>query len=411
MSTASTGKALVLGQDTRSFLTVIRSLGRAGIEVHIGWCPSKAPSTHSRYVRKIHHIPRPWDYTSDWKNYFIQLLRREKFDLVIPCDDPSIIPLQKNRNLFEDLVRIALLNDYAFGITSDKDKSYRLAKSLRIPVPNQIRIANITQIDNILSEFRAPFVLKPISSFTNHDLYNRKDVQKIFNPSDLVAALSMMLHDGDVLVQENFGGIGTGVELLVEDGEILVAFQHVRVHEPPYGGGSSYRVSVALNDDLLAAATKIVKSLNYTGVAMVEFKMDNRSGHWAFLEVNGRFWGSLPLAVSAGVNFPLYLYQLLVEGKRKFHQVGYEIGVYCRNLTLDIDCLRANLAAYKSAPNTSNYKLSSELVQLVKNLLSGKEKNDTFVIDDLLPALLDVLFWCNAKLSGLKRRIVRSNYT
>ena len=41
---AAVGKVLVLGQGTSSFLTVIRSLGRQKIEVHVGWCPSDCPA-------------------------------------------------------------------------------------------------------------------------------------------------------------------------------------------------------------------------------------------------------------------------------------------------------------------------------------------------------------------------------
>jgi predicted ATP-grasp superfamily ATP-dependent carboligase len=43
-------KALVLGNDTRSFLSVIRSLGRAGVEVHIAWHDPDVPAARSRYV-------------------------------------------------------------------------------------------------------------------------------------------------------------------------------------------------------------------------------------------------------------------------------------------------------------------------------------------------------------------------
>ncbi|MFB3041919.1 MAG: ATP-grasp domain-containing protein, partial [Candidatus Poribacteria bacterium] len=132
--------------------------------------------------------------------------------------------------------------------------------------------------------------------------------------------LEILLEQGDVSVQENFIGMGVGVELLAAQGESLFAFQHVRVHEPIMGGGSSYRKSVALDSELLEASTKLLKALNYTGVAMVEFKVNFKTGAWVFIEINARFWGSLPLAVAAGADFPYYLYQLLVMGKRKFPQ-------------------------------------------------------------------------------------------
>ena len=40
------------------------------------------------------------------------------------------------------------------------------------------------------------------------------------------------------------------------------------------------------------------------GVAMVEFKRDERDDTPRLMEINGRFWGSLQLAIDAGVDFP-----------------------------------------------------------------------------------------------------------
>ena len=43
---------------------------------------------------------------------------------------------------------------------------------------------------------------------------------------------------------------------------------------------------------------------------MAEFKVNPRTGGWVLIEINGRFWGSLPLTIAAGADFPRYLYEL-----------------------------------------------------------------------------------------------------
>jgi len=48
---------------------------------------------------------------------------------------------------------------------------------------------------------------------------------------------------------------------------------------------------------------------------MVEFKHSRRTGAWALMEINSRFWGSLPLSLAAGVDFPRYLYEMVCEGR------------------------------------------------------------------------------------------------
>lgn len=96
-------------------------------------------------------------------------------------------------------------------------------------------------------------------------------------------------------------GVGGGQEFLSREGRILTVFQHERVHEPPGGGGSSYRRSVPLDGEMLRQSHSLLEQLRWTGVAMVEYKKDPVSGDFALMEINGRFWGSLSLAVAANL--------------------------------------------------------------------------------------------------------------
>jgi hypothetical protein len=43
---------------------------------------------------------------------------------------------------------------------------------------------------------------------------------------------------------------------------------------------------------------------------MVEFKINGTNGQVLLMEINGRFWGSLPLPVRALVDFPMMVYKL-----------------------------------------------------------------------------------------------------
>jgi predicted ATP-grasp superfamily ATP-dependent carboligase len=47
----------------------------------------------------------------------------------------------------------------------------------------------------------------------------------------------------------------------------------------------------------------LLRRLGWTGVAMIEYRYDPTTESWRFLEINGRFWGSLPLAIDAGIPF------------------------------------------------------------------------------------------------------------
>ena len=100
-SNRHTGKVLVLGQGARSFLSVIRSLGRKGLCVHVGWCPADSSALCSKYIDKIHRIPAYKLEDDSWKKALISILKHERCDLVIPCNDQCLIPLKKHRQELE----------------------------------------------------------------------------------------------------------------------------------------------------------------------------------------------------------------------------------------------------------------------------------------------------------------------
>jgi protein-tyrosine-phosphatase len=195
-----------------------------------------------------------------------------------------------------------------------------------------------------------------------------------------------------------------GVETLAYQGEILTAFQHLRLHEPPSGGGSSYRCSTGLHPELLHATKTFLKAIRYTGVAMVEFKVNEHTGQWAFIEINGRFWGSLPLALAAGADFPYFLYQMWIEGKRDFPQ-DFKRGVSSRNLVNDLRWMRANWRADKNDPALMTVPWRRVARELI-SLFTLREYSDTLVRDDPGPGLLEIWQHTRAVARSAEGRIV-----
>jgi predicted ATP-grasp superfamily ATP-dependent carboligase len=342
-------------------------------------------------VFKAHDLPPYFEDSHLWKPSLIALMQREAFDLVIPCHDRMIIPLQEHRHDLELLGNLYLINDRAFDVLFDKFKTNELARSLGIPVPRETFVTNPEQAESVRATYNLPLVLKPPASFDHRKLTldEKRLVRKAYSWEDFDRYLAEMWSNGPVIIQENVLGAGVGVEMLVNAGKALMAFQHVRVHEPLQGGGSSYRKSVPVSSHLLDAARKLLQAVDYTGVAMVEFKVDAQTGDWALIEVNGRFWGSLPLALACGADFPLALFQLLVEGRTSFPQ-AYRVGLYCRSLTWDLRWQWNNLRADRSDPTLATRPLPTVVGETVYNVLTLRERSDTFTLDDPGPGLAEM---------------------
>ena len=382
-------RILILGEDTQSFLTVIRSLGRAGFEVHVAWCPLDSAALNSRFVHYIHNIPafQPGE-NAPWISAFQCLLQNWDFALVLPTTDSSILPLQLNRSLFEPFARLYLLPDDVFSICADKSQSSALAHSLGISTPRGVLVSNIQEALAATHSLGYPLVLKPTTSANSRNPTARQKVQKARSEAELTTLVAEMTSSSPVLAQQNFIGLGIGVEVLCTKGRILLHFQHERVHEPLQGGGSSYRRSVVLSPDLLDATRKLMESLSYTGVAMVEFKLNRSTGEWIFVEINARFWGSLPLTAAAGLDFPLALVLLLLDGFEPSSST-YRIGMYCRHWGRDLQWFLGNLRADKSNPELQTQSHSATAMEAL-NILAGRERSDTFTLRDPAPAFHDL---------------------
>ena len=313
---------------------------------------------------------------------------RYEFELVIPTGDGICLLLQIHKSQLARADYIYLLSDEAYQITSNKALTYSMARDLGISVPPQVVAFTRNDLEAAVHEFGFPIVVKRPHSAEVYDPLTKCFVEKIKCAEELISIATPMLAKGPVLVQQHFVGIGVGVETLCRDGEVLIAFQHERLHEPLGGGGSSYRKSVALDSELLDATRQLMKALSYTGVCMVEFRYNPKTRRWVLIEINGRFWGSLPLAVAAGIEFPKYLYEMLRYGKTKFSG-DYPVDLYCRNWVLDLIWFRLNRKVDRSDISEIYVPLHRVMAEF-GNVLRMRERNDTFTIDDPAPAVEEI---------------------
>jgi predicted ATP-grasp superfamily ATP-dependent carboligase len=116
------------------------------------------------------------------------------------------------------------------------------------------------------------------------------------------------------LIQECVRGDEYGVEMVCKEEDVLVTFVHKRVRSlSPRGGAAVVKETAERNESterMVRYACQLVEKLSWTGPVMVEFKINKKNEEVLLMEINGRFWGSLPLAVKAGVDFPLIAYKL-----------------------------------------------------------------------------------------------------
>jgi predicted ATP-grasp superfamily ATP-dependent carboligase len=129
------------------------------------------------------------------------------------------------------------------------------------------------------------------------------------------------------------GGVYGLSALLDEASNIKAAFVHKKLRMYPVQGGPSTLREGVEHPQIMELGLSLLKSLNWVGVGMVEFKVDPRDGIPKLMEVNPRFWGSLQLAIVSGVDFP-YLILKMARGESFEPILSYTVGKRCRWLLL-----------------------------------------------------------------------------
>lgn len=379
-------KVLVIGDDTRSFLSTVRSLGRQGVEVHVAPFDMQAPALASRFISQVHFLPYYLDGGTAWLDAMLVLLREQNFALVIPCDERGLLPLCLHREELSACCPLAIPSPAALDTFFDKVGTRALAESVDVPVAAGRMLAPGDTVDTIIADIGLPVVIKEPMSYALPELYVRTSTRIVNDRAELGSWLAR--HDGHspILLEQMFPGFGLGVSVLCDQGTVLQAFEHHRAHE--MNGSSYYRKSAPLDPQRLAAVERMARASAYTGVAMFEFKVNPADRSWILIEVNARPWGSLPLPVSIGVDFPYRLYRLMAHGERTA-AVAYPADRYCRNLMQDMWQARSGAAQLvrkplKFAAHCAGWAWSFHRVLL------GREHCDTLVLDDMQPGLREL---------------------
>lgn len=384
---------LVTDASRGSAIAIIRSLGRRGWRVIAADSNSRSPGFHSRYA--VNHLlyPAPETAPHEFVTSLLNAVDEMGVELIIPVTDAAILPLSNARSRFEGGCKLALPEVCALKIVNNKLKTLELARQFNVPAPQTYLAHRAEEALDRGEELGWPLVLKPQASHLYRDQANIESFKVCYaeNPDRLTERMRRFEGRCPVLLQEYYPGTGYGVELLMFQGQPLAAFQHKRLREIPINGGaSSFRESVPLDSQLYEYSLRLLGALNWTGLAMVEFKVGPKGPK--LMEINGRVWGSLPLALCSGMDFPARLADLYLSGPPQEGGVpdtNYSVGIRARNLELDILWIASVLRGkqpYSFLPMPSR----RQGVMAFLGLLNPAYKFDILSLEDPRPGLAEI---------------------
>jgi predicted ATP-grasp superfamily ATP-dependent carboligase len=337
--------------DTKHGFAIGRYLQRRGMKVLLIYRNKKNPFYYTIKNKNKYII----DLTQNRNiGKFISLLENKKPAVVIPVSNNAVKKLSEYRDRIDKITKTLLPENESLCIAQDKRRTFRYAEKLGIPCPRTLYETNdFSRLNNELDKLSFPVVIK----FVN---VGETGVRYCSNKKQVIDTLIKYSRKGDnpPIIQEFIEGVGVGFYAIYKDGKCQNYFMHRRIHEYPVtGGASSYAMSY-FNTRLKEAGLRILDSLQWNGVAMVEFKLTVNDDLY-LMEINPKFWGSYELAEKCGISFA-YDYYKIAMGKN-VKQVDYDKEIGFRWLFSDVMYYRDKiLSGYEN--NNSFVKLKPKCV-------------------------------------------------
>jgi predicted ATP-grasp superfamily ATP-dependent carboligase len=311
----------------RKTLAVVRSLGKQGITVTVGESARIATALFSTYASRRVVYPSVRQHPDAFLSFLHRELAKTNYDLVIPMEEETLLLLSQHRDAFAPVARFPLPPHEIILKARDKGWLLQHAAGQGMPIPRTVYCTEETDLNEVMDTIPPPWVIKPrVSSGSFGIAY-------VERKGDLPEAYRKVHRQFPFpVIQERIPAAGEAFgcsALMDREGRVKACFVHRRLREYPITGGpSTLRESVS-HPQIEELGIRLLQSLHWHGVAMVEFKVDPRDNQPKLMELNPRFWGSLALAIHAGVDFPYLLYRMAM-GEDVQPVRDYAKGVRCR---------------------------------------------------------------------------------
>lgn len=375
--------ALVLDAALRQSLVTVRSLGSRGLRVAALETTNNAPAFFSRWCQR-RFVCLAGEGTETYLAHLEQLLDTIRAHVLITSADGTIALIRQHRERLERRVPIALAKEPALAIAVNKEQTLAVAQQLDIGVPQGVTVGSVNDVPAALREGELPVVVKSVESWLWGGREGARAMSLLAATPDeaRVAVEELTCFGGTALFQKFLSGRREAVSFLYANGEVYARFaQWAKRTEPPLGGQSVLRQSIAVPDDIGRQAERLVREIELEGYSEVEFRRDS-AGVPYFMEINPRLSASVEIAVRSGVDFPYLLYQW-ANGERIEKITSYRLGKWMRYLGGD---LMTTIAALRER---SRPGVTPPVQSIVDFCLSFFAPMDYDYVDwnDLMPAL------------------------
>lgn len=305
-------RILIPEKPARNVLAATRAFGRAGHQVTLAH-PVKSRQSpwvarlSSRFVADVIPITSSHANPEQFVLDLVDIVSDSDFDILLPFTHATVVPVSYHKRELVRYVHTPIADYGTLRLAHDKLETIKLAQRLGVPTPATFHPQDRAGLLTLESRVPFPCLVKArqgcgvgstIRFATNFDeLLEGYEVisRQPSNPpiNDYSAPI----------IQEYVPGQLYDANFLYAEGRPRAALTQERVVTYPIQGGPGAVNETIIDPVLRDYGQRLLDALHWHGPAQVEFRLDPRDDTYKLMEINPKFWGTLPLSIVAGVDF------------------------------------------------------------------------------------------------------------
>jgi predicted ATP-grasp superfamily ATP-dependent carboligase len=316
--------ALVADAHAHPAVWAIRALVGAGVTVRALGPARSSPGLWSRRVESRTVSPGAETHPREFGQAVAALAARHGPVVVYPSLEETIDAL-----LEADLPETAVL-PWAPGLAAIRDKRNMAALAAEAGIATPATVCELSAGELRRQTFDGPCVVKPVRKSAMHGV-------KVVRSAEELRAAIAPVPDPETLILQRLaeGDLIALTFVLARDGRQVARLQQRTARTwPPDAGASSLAVTEPVDEELAAAAVRMLRDAEFHGLVQLQFMAG--AGRPQLIDANPRFYGSLSLALAAGVNLPALWHAVVTDGELPDAPPPYLTGVSYRHVALDL---------------------------------------------------------------------------
>ncbi len=327
----SAARVLIADYPGGQVIAGARALARAGDRVELAWPRGPLDGlAMSRALAAWHPVPSAIDDPAGFVDGVCALAAAADYDLVLPFGLDACHAVAKYADRIAPHVAFAAPAYDRFAVANDKLATARHCAAIGVAVPRVFSDVHAVDLDAVCRAARFPVVIKARSGSGVADALryaaDAEALRRLYGAMVERSGRAGVRDFSAPLIQEFVPGHIHDACTVSWRGEVVTVLTQVRqVMSPIYGGvGAINRTTDS--PPLRALARRVLESLDWHGPAQVEFKYDPRDRAFKLIEINPKLWGTLPLSIAAGVDFPGIIRDLVL-GRPVARDRPYRVGL------------------------------------------------------------------------------------